>query len=360
MKKEAEVVSPQAQSDVKVGEEAKVEKEKKVRKPKGKKKEVVESTAVAVVEKKTSKALDAELALENQDRRSLEAELLKNLPQIFNEAQRRLILNETPKYVIKQRKGKGGLYFDYVDTGYILEQLNILTGFRWDFEVLWTNYDQSPEYALKVGEVITRGKLTIYGTGKFKDITLVKVNTGNHQVTYKEDKITLLSFGNDIKASESDTIKRCARLFGIALDVYSGVVKRSQDENHPEHPITEGQRKRLEALANEATIGHSGLKKLINEMFDYSTTTDIQRRHFEAIQQRLELMVAEKTAEPEMPEDIKIGFEILGTPKAKRIATYNAYKAKGEEGLKLLKSKMSAEADKRANAPKEGQDGNKK
>ena len=142
------------------------------------------------------------------------------------------------------------------------------------------------------------------------------------------------------------------------MDVYSGAVKRFQDENHPEHPITEGQRKRLEALAHEAGLGHSGLKKIIAQMFDYPSTTDVQRRHFEAIQQKLATLASEKLAEPEMPEDIRMGFEILGTPKAKRIATYNAYKSKGEEGLKELRAKMSAEADKRASEPLSGgQDG---
>jgi len=340
---------------VKVAESAGavVEKKKRGRPAKTKEAEVVEAQevkAVAVVDKKDSKDLTKELEVENADRRALEVELLKKLPQIFNDAQRRLLLNETPKYVIKQRKGKDGMYFDYVDTGYVIEQLNVLTGFRWDWNVEWqTSIDE----AIKINEFIVRGRLTVNGTDKFKGITVSKCDYGNHSIKEKTGG-GYLSFGNDIKASNSDAIKRCARLFGIALDVYSGAVKRSQDENHPEHPITEGQRKRLEVLANDARIGHSGLKKLINEMYDYSSTTDIQRRHFEAIQQRVEMLVSEAMQEPEMPEDIKQGFEILGTPKAKRIATYNAYKSKGPEGLKILKAKMSAEADKRANAPASG------
>lgn len=338
--------------------EVEVVAKKRGRKPKivAEQEKAPETTAVAVVvDKKGTKAITQELELENADRRQLVEELYKKVPQLFSEAQRRLILNETPRYVIKQRKGKGGIYFDYVDTGYIIEQLNLLTGFHWDSQIL-SDLD-SKEYwdiAEKFKQVGIHLKLTAHAG---KNVRCVE-DVGRADLKEKTDKTGYLDVWNDVKSAVSDAIKRCARQMGIALDVYSGAVKRAQDENHPEHPITEGQRKRLEAIANEAGIGHSGLKKLINEMYDYETTTDIQRRHFEAIQQRVELMVAEKLAEPEMPEDIKTGFEILGTPKAKRIATYNAYKARGEKGLQELKTKMNAEADKRANAPKpEGKDG---
>jgi hypothetical protein len=337
-------IKPKAE-DVKVKEAVVVEKKKGIAVKVKVAKKKVETKAVAVViEKKDTKAIDAELALENQDRKQLVEELYKKVPQLFSEAQRRLILNETPRYVIKQRKGKGGIYFDYVDTGYVIEQLNLLTGFHWDTQILSDlNSKDYWDVAEKFKQVGVHLKLTAHAGKNTRCIE----DVGRADLKTKTDGTGYLDVWNDVKSAVSDAIKRCARQMGIALDVYSGAVKRAQDENHPEHKITEGQRKRLEALANEATIGHSGLKKLINEMYDYETTTDIQRRHFEPIQQRVALLVSEKTVEPEMPEDIIKGFEILGTPKAKRIATFNAYKAKGEVGLTELKNKMNAEADRR-------------
>jgi len=298
---------------------------------------------VVLVEKKDSNTINKELAVESQDRRSLEAELYKKVPQMFSEAQRRLVLNETPRYVIKQRKGKDGMYFDYVDTGYVIEQLNLLTGYQWDFRLVTKPDADFFRLSIEIKQFIVVGEITLHSGRKVRVIQ----DAGRADIKQKKDGSGYLDIGNDLKSAISDCIKRCARQLGVALDVYSGAVRRAQDENHPEHPLTEGQRKRLEALANEAGIGHSGLKKIIAELFDYSSTTDIQRRHFEMIQQRVSLLVSERLAEPEMPEEIKQGFDILGTPKAKRIATYSAYKSKGAEGLKELRKKMNAELDKR-------------
>ena len=232
--------------------------------------------------------------------------------------------------------------FDYVDVGYVLEQLNALTGHKWDFEVEWQT---SIEEALKVNQVVVRGALKIYG----KDGMVVKkVDYGNQDIKLKQSSSEFLDFGNDMKGALSDCIKRCSRQFGIALDVYSGAIKRRQDTEHPEAMITESQRRRLEVLAGEVNIGHAGLKKLINEMYDYSSTTEIQRRHFQEISVMLEQKDAGIKA-VEMPDEIQQGFDILGTPKAKQIAVFNSYKAQGK--LEELKKKISEKVDEKNSAP---------
>jgi hypothetical protein len=299
---------------------------------------------VVQYEQKDKEAISAELQLESKDRQELEDKLAKSIPQIFSEAQQNLLKNETPRYVIKTRKGKGGQLWDYVDTGYIIEQLNILTGFRWNFKI---TSKLTVMEAKEVGEQVVTGILTVYGTGTFKDLSIEKEDCGSADLKKKTDGSGYLSYGNDLKAAISDCIKRCARQFGIALDVYSGAIKRRQDENHPEHPITEGQRKRLEVLAGDAGIGHSGLKKLVHEMHDYTSTTQVQRRHFDGLVQRLQLIAVESGPEPQIPDDIVDGFDILGTPKAKRIATWKSYSSKGDEGIKKLKADLSAEIDRR-------------
>jgi len=67
---------------------------------------------------------------EATERKILVAEVEDKIPQLFSEAQRRLVMNETPRYCIKRRKGKGTLFFDYVDVSYVVEQLNYVFGFR--------------------------------------------------------------------------------------------------------------------------------------------------------------------------------------------------------------------------------------
>jgi len=299
-----------------------------------------EVKVVAVDEKEKNEVLVIE---EVREMSEIVEEIQNNVPQLFEKAQRNLLLNETPRYKIKQRKGKGGMMFDYVDVGYVLEQLNILTGHRWDFEIIEIcNFIEAKE----TGEVWCDGKMTLYGKDGQKKIIM---DSGNAEVKMKQSG-GFLSWGNDRKASISDCIKRCARQFGIALDVYSGAIKRRQDTTHPEATITESQRRRLEVLAGEAKMGHAGLKKLINEQYDYSSTTEIQRRHF----QEISVLLEEKSAGVkvlDIPEEIQQGFEILGTPKAKRIAVYNSYKAQGK--LEELKKRISQKVDEKNSAKDE-------
>ena len=267
----------------------------------------------------------------------------KTIPQVFNDAQRALLLNETPRYKIKRRQGKGGQVFDYVDVGYVVEQLNILTGFRWNFE--HKTDSTNPDYlrlSLELKQFIVNGRLTMIGN---KGEEIFKEDTGNADIKEKRAG-GWLDLGSDMKAAWSDCIKRCARQFGIALDVYSGAVKRRQDTEHPEATITDGQRRRLEVLANEAKIMHTGLKKMIAEMFDYTSTLQIQRRHYEQIQAELENLIDVATI-VEIPNEIKQGFEILGTPPAKQKALYKAYEKQGK--LDELKTKISMKVDAKNN-----------
>lgn len=287
--------------------------------------------------KKTETTENAVAVLDGREK--LMEEIAETVPQLFAEAQRNLLLNETPRYKIKRRKGKEGQKWDYVDVGYVVEQLNAITGHKWDFEILWQT---TIEEALKVKQAIVRGRLKIYG----KDgLEVVKTQYGNADIKMKRDKSTFLDFGNDLKAAASDCLKKCASQFGVALDVYSGAVKRRQDTEDPEGLITEGQRRRLEVLAEEAGIGHSGLHKLACELYDYQSTKDIQRRHFRAIQSELEekvSVVVEK--DNPIPEDIDSLFDIIGTPLGKRLAMFRAYEEKSS--LEELSKKLNQIIDK--------------
>jgi len=307
------------------------------------KKDVVQEV-IPPQEKKTAKKKKAVkkveevkdlITLENEEQRKLVEEIQNSIPQVFDQAQRNLLLNETPRYKIRKRQGKGGMTFDYVDIGYVLEQLNILTGHRWDFDIEWQT---SLTEAKEVGQFIVRGSLKLYSN---KGDIVKKTNFGKADLKERKGG-GYLDFGNDMKGAVSDCVKKCASMFGIALDVYSGAVKRRQDENHPEAPITDTQRMRLETLAQEAKIGHSGLKKLIFEKFDYTSTAFIQRRHFVDISNAIEVKASEVT-EDVIPEDIAKGFDILSIPQGKRIAIYRSYKK--QDKLEELKKRLNAKID---------------
>ena len=280
------------------------------------------------------------------------AEIIENeLPEVFIKAQKALLMNETPRYVIKKRKGRGGMLFDYVDVGYVIEQLNVLFAFNWDWKQITD--DTSPEYirmSIDIGQFIVKGQLVVRGKN---GQCVVKEGNGRSEIKYlredekdKDKKRIPLDIGNDLKGAWSDCLKKCASKLGIALDIYSGEVTRRQDSQNPEGDITEEGRKRLEVLANEAGIGHSGLKKIIGEMYDYSSTKDIKRKHFKEISEKLQTMCGEKEVEDiAIPEDIQTGFNILKVPLAKQKAQYKAYASRGQEGIEELKKRINSLID---------------
>ena len=56
---------------------------------------------------------------------------------------------------------------------------------------------------------------------------IVKMGMGKKDIAYQKGQdgkisTTPMDLGNEIKAAESDALKRCARGLGIALDLYSG------------------------------------------------------------------------------------------------------------------------------------------
>ncbi len=113
----------------------------------------------------------------------------------------------TPKEFIRQREGKGGKRFDYVEIGYVISQLNkAFTPLGWQFEVI--------EEKVMANEVYVKGKLTIkdYKTG----YEVFKTQYGTKEI-YANNKTPI---GDLLKSASSDCLKKCASLFGLALDVY--------------------------------------------------------------------------------------------------------------------------------------------
>jgi hypothetical protein len=100
-----------------------------------------------------------------------------------------------PKHAIEQRQGGGGKMFDYVATETVIRFLNT-TVKVWDFEI--TSHTI-------IGDVlVVFGKLTIPGLG-------TRSGTGVQKLQGGEDTI---------KGAASDCLKKCATLFGVALDLY--------------------------------------------------------------------------------------------------------------------------------------------
>lgn len=137
------------------------------------------------------------------------------LPLLISEAQRDFLLQRTPAKEVKQRKGRGGRTFDYIEIGYVIEQLNKVFGFDWDFEVVHRDYIEM------AGEVVVEGKLTVRADGH----SVIKTQFGGAEVKHfasGPQKGKPLSIADDFKAAASDALKKCASLLGVGLDVYRG------------------------------------------------------------------------------------------------------------------------------------------
>jgi hypothetical protein len=146
--------------------------------------------------------------------------------QTLTEAQVDFLLQRTPKHEIKERQGRGGLRFSYVEHGYVTERLNLVFGFNWDFEVV--------DKQMLEDEVIVEAKLTVRTPG---GQTIVKTQFGGADIKRHASGARSgrpLSIADDYKAAASDALKKCASLLGIGLDLYGRDRPEEVEEERPQ------------------------------------------------------------------------------------------------------------------------------
>jgi len=126
-------------------------------------------------------------------------------PASLPAATKALIQVATPQEFIKQRAGKGGKAFTYVEGGYVIARLNqIFSPVGWDFEIV--------NERVEPNEVVVRGKLTIKDHKNGYEISKTQYGT--------KERHAGVPLGDTLKAAATDCLKKSASLFGIALDVY--------------------------------------------------------------------------------------------------------------------------------------------
>lgn len=132
------------------------------------------------------------------------------LPQYLNSAQLAFITQKTPPQFIKKRPGPGGVMLSYVEVGFVINTLNQVFGWDWDFRIL----DQ------QIGnrQVWVRGELAV----RLKGHTIIKGQYGGSEIKFNRTSGEPVSIADDLKAAASDCLKKCASLLGIAGDVYWG------------------------------------------------------------------------------------------------------------------------------------------
>lgn len=111
-----------------------------------------------------------------------------------------------PPQAIKQRRGSGGRMWDYVPGDLVIRRLNDATGGSWDFRI--ASMDWRNDLVVVVGE------LTIPGLGTRAGIGVQRVADNS---------------GEDIiKGAQTDSLKKAATQFGVALDLYGPDVEAGE------------------------------------------------------------------------------------------------------------------------------------
>ena len=127
-----------------------------------------------------------------------------------------LLSATTPPQYIKKRKGRGGREFDYVEFNYVAGRLNAAFAFKWDVEIMDKVIDT------KGNQIAMWIRLTVHfldGTKAHKDAW------GSAEIKRGTGDGSIVDLGDDLKAAQSDGIKKAASMLGICWDVYSGQTK---------------------------------------------------------------------------------------------------------------------------------------
>ena len=155
------------------------------------------------------------------------------------EDQINLLAATTPKEYIKQRQGRGGKTFDYVEFNYVVARLNATFRYDWDVDIVEQNiYEKSSQIATKVRLTV---RFADSETGKPGRV-VSKTAWGGSEIKTSNDKI--IDIADDLKSSQADATKKAASLLGLCWDVYSGLTngKNEKKEASPkEEEIYEGE-----------------------------------------------------------------------------------------------------------------------
>lgn len=126
-----------------------------------------------------------------------------------------IVRAETPRAMIKSKPGRGGKNVTFVEGGYVIAQLNAaFSPVGWEFDIVEHGQSDRKTENNAEGEIWVRGKLTVIDHKNGWRVS--KSQYGQHPIHQK------VPIGDAFKSAGTDALKKCASLFGIALDVYWG------------------------------------------------------------------------------------------------------------------------------------------
>ena len=185
------------------------------------------------------------------------------------EAAERIKKYETPEIEKYQVQG-----IDYVKLPFMLEQMTKEYPI-WSWEI--TNRET---FNVEIeGKTIPRffiiqGKLKFFDNGVPREIAALAA----HRIQYKKDKSDFVDIGNDIKAANTDCLKKALSMLGIASDVYQG-----ETSQKPENDSVEEVKQLFSDAGKDPTIF---LQKVANGEVTKNNIEDLKAQLTMFIQQR--------------------------------------------------------------------------
>lgn len=178
------------------------------------------------------------------------------------------VSGNTPNEFVKQKPGKGGGVENYVNIYWMIEQIGLLTGFRWSSECLEERLIPNTDKPREIG---AKMRVTIWD----KDNRQYQhTSWGQKEVGYKKSTGLPLSIFDDLKAAYSDGIKKCLSYFGIARDIYGGKeLEFFADDNETSNTSNKGMDE-LDRYINKKGLTYDQVFEMLNiqsiaEITDY-------------------------------------------------------------------------------------------
>jgi hypothetical protein len=157
---------------------------------------------------------------------------ISNLFEIVGKSQqesamRSWLTGKTPKSAIQQREARGGKMVDFVNAYYMTRQATLITGGRWSHETIderaRPNWDNPVELGTKVKITIydKQGNAYVHTAWGSKDVARYAEKKDKQGKILNPDQANkIISLYDDMKAAETDAIKKALSYFGIADDIY--------------------------------------------------------------------------------------------------------------------------------------------
>ena len=124
--------------------------------------------------------------------------------------------------------------FDYVPPEHVIDRLNNVLGLAWSFDIM----DITLHRGDHIDEVICVGKMSIAGKNP-----KTAIGTDTVQWVNNNDKPMVDALGKAYKCAASNSMKLCARLYGVANQLWGGDAIPESLSNSPDEPnITPNQR----------------------------------------------------------------------------------------------------------------------